>query len=153
MDRNAILNVKLQSNEISLNFSSRAYLNFNKLGANIYFSTFEDGIHFENSIAVGKEKIAIYKGLSSKQDLENMPEWISPLNIKLMQEGKILLIDKESDANNTFAKYGEKKIGLSGKYLNIFLGENEVKIDFEKVKLKAEDDSNHASLGLHCFRI
>ena len=153
MNTNAILTVKLQSKEILFNFSSRAFLDFNRFGANIKFYTIEDGIHFENSIAVSKQKIAIYKGLCRKQNLHNMPKWVNALNLRLMQDGKVLLIDKRVNNTSIFAKYGDNSIGLNGKYLNIVCNDKDVFINFDKVNLNKDENDASASLGLHCFKV
>ncbi len=152
MQINAILSIKLRAEDFQINFSTKAELDFNRFGANIKFITLEEGLLFENSIAVtASNKLAIYKGLA-KQDLSDAALWISEIGLRLMQQGKVVIIEKNANKINAFAKYEDTNIGLNGKYLKISYTDKEVNIDFEKVSLKSKDKGMQASLKLHCFK-
>lgn len=152
MQTNAILTIKLRAEDFQLNFSTKAELDFNRFGANIKFITLEEGLLFENSIAItANNKLAIYKGLA-KQDLAHALPWISEMGLRLMQKGKVVILEKEVNKTNAFAKYEDTNIGLNGRYLNISYTDKEVKVDFEKVSLRNKDKGSQASLHLHCFK-
>jgi len=151
MQINAILSIKLRAEDFQINFSTKAELDFNRFGANIKFITLEESLLFENSIAVTASKLAIYKGLA-KQDLSDAALWISEIGLRLMQQGKVVIIEKNASKINAFAKYEDTNIGLNGKYLKISYTDKEVNIDFEKVSLKSKDKGLQASLKLHCFK-
>ncbi len=152
MQTNAILVIKLRAEDFQINFSTKAELDFNRFGANIKFTTLEEGLLFENSIAVtANNKLAIYKGLA-KQDLSDASFWVGEIGLRLMQQGKIVIIDKSTNRLKAFAKYEDTNIGLNGKHLKISYTDKEVNIDFEKVSLKSKDKGAQASLKLHCFK-
>jgi hypothetical protein len=152
MQANAILTIKLRSEDFRFNFSTKAELEFNLFGASMRFFTLEESLLFENSIAVSSnEKLVIYKGLAD-QDLSHAVDWVGEAGLRLMQQGKILIIEKDVNHTNAFAKYEDTNIGLNGKYLKIAYNEKEVSIDFERVSLKKRDKGSQASLSLRCFK-